>query len=90
MPYNIFQRQQWKLRQRWFTDEQATKIAYFQQRDKWNLWQWYRLSEQWQEYSNLTPLQREIVRKAKMNNRPAFHYQIYNGKVRLNPLYKKK
>ena len=90
MPYNIFQRQQRKLRQRWFTDEQARKIAYFQQRDKWNLWQWYRLSEQWQEYSSLTPLQREIIRKSQINNRPASHYQIYNGKIRLNPLYKKK
>lgn len=87
---DIFQRQQWRLRQRWFSPEDARRIAYEQQKNKWNISDWYKLSDQWKQYGDYTSLQREIIRKSQIYWRPAYHYQIIDWKVRLNPLFSKK
>ena len=63
---NILSRQQWRLIQRWFTPEQARRIAYKQQVAKWNVIAGsYQLTEQWKKYSELETRQRAIIRYAK-------------------------
>ena len=86
---NIFSRQQRHLKQRWYSDEEARKIAYVQQQRKWNLeLASFKLSSQWQQYSNLSPWERAILRQSKISWKPAYMYQYINWRVTLKPQYK--
>ena len=86
---NIFSRQQWRLKQRWYSDEEARRIAYVQQQRLGNLaTASFRLSNQWEEYSNLSPEQRAILRRSKISWKPTYHYMYIWGRVVLKPQYK--
>lgn len=67
MAYNILRRQIWKLqKERGFTEEEARKIAYNQQKRLWRTQPWsFRLSKEGEEYSKLNPAQRALIRAAK-------------------------
>jgi len=57
---NILSRQIQKLIARWFTAEEARKIAYNTQVKNWNIKAWtFELTDKWEYYSNLTPEQRK-------------------------------
>lgn len=86
---NIFSRQQRHLQQRWYSEEEARKIAYVQQQRKWNLQlASFRLSEQWQQYSNMSSADRAIIRASQKSWKPAHYYQYINWKVTLKQQYK--
>ena len=56
---NILSRQVQKLLARWFTAEEARKIAYATQVKNGNIKKWtFELTDKWQSYSELTPEQR--------------------------------
>lgn len=84
-------RQQWRLQQRWFTEEQARIIAYKQQKSRGTLvWNSFKLNEVGQEYSKMWPMERAIVRRAQETGRPAYHYEFTNGSAKLKQQYRKK
>lgn len=86
---NIFSRQQWHLRQRWYSEEEARKIAYVQQQRKWNLQTAsFRLSEKWQQYSAISSAERAIIRTSQRSWKPAYMYQYNNWNVSLKQQYK--
>lgn len=88
---NILSRQQWRLQQRWFTPEEARVIAYNQQKRRWTLaGNTFKLNELWQEYSQLWPRERAILRRSQETWHPAYHYEIVDGNVRLRKEYRKK
>jgi hypothetical protein len=68
---SIFSRQQRRLREKWFTPEQATIIAYKQQQRNGNLVPWkFQLSEQWRAYSDkTTSALRKQIRKNKYKDK---------------------
>lgn len=60
---NILSRQVQKLIARWFTAEEARKIAYNTQIKNGNIIKWtFQLTEKWKAYSELTPEQRRKKR----------------------------
>lgn len=66
MSRNIFSRQQWQLIQRWYSPEDARRIAYQTQVKSWNVVPWtYQLTEKWKQYSELSSQQRNKIRKTK-------------------------
>lgn len=89
MATNVFSRQQRHLINRWYSPEEARKIAYVQQQRLWNLQlASFKLSEKWQWYSLLSPWERAIQRRAKTTWKPAYYYQYVDWKVSLKPNYK--
>lgn len=88
---NIFNRQQWKLMQRGFSEDDARRIAYKQQKNSWNLIPWtFRLSDQWKEYSKKKPFERAVERKARHTWRPKEDLYYQEGKVRVKDVKKKR
>ena len=66
MAYNIMSRQVWKLQQRWYSWEDAKRIAYSQQLKNWHIKPWtWQLTEEWQAYSWMHPNDRAEYRKQK-------------------------
>lgn len=64
MARNIFSRQVWKLTQRWFSIQDAKRIAYRQQVNNWHLIPGtYQLTDEGKEYSNLFSEKRAVIRK---------------------------
>ncbi len=84
MAYNILSRQIYKLQtERWMDYEKARKIAYLQQRNLWRTQPWtFKLSEEWVNYSKLTPAQRAIQRRAKLWTWNPNDYTYLNWKVK--------
>ena len=88
---NIMSRQQWRLQQRWFSEEQARIIAYKQQKNRWMLvWNSFKLNEIGQQYSLLWPKDRAIIRRATETGRPTYHYTWDNNRVVLKNEYRKR
>ena len=65
---NIFNRQKWKLEQRWFPEDVAKRIAYKQQLNNWNIYaNSYTLTDEWKQYSWLYSEKRDLIRKNRAN-----------------------
>lgn len=64
---NILARQIWKLQnERWYSLEDAKRIAYAQQVKNWNVKPWtFQLTDQWKQYSRLFSEKRADLRKKK-------------------------
>lgn len=80
---NILSRQQWRLIQRWFTPDQARRIAYNQQVKNGNVIQWtYTLTEKGKQYSELEPRSRARFRYAKATWKQFDDTEIVDWKAR--------
>lgn len=84
MAYNILSRQIWRLvNERGFSYDDAKKLAYNQQKRLWRTQPWtFRLSEQWVAYSKLSPAQRALQRRAKIDWWSISDYNYLNWKVK--------
>lgn len=82
MAPNIISRQQWRLREKWLSEEQAKRIAFKNQRDTWNtVKNTFQLSENGKWYSELWPIEREIIRRSNKSGKPPSAYTVVNWKV---------
>jgi hypothetical protein len=87
----IYQKQQRLLIAKGIKPEDAQRIAYFKQRELWRLDNWtYKVNEQWAEYSALSSLQRQLVRRARKENKPINHYEIKDWKVKVRFKFKRR
>lgn len=79
---NIISRQQWRLKENWVSEDDAKWIAYRSQLGKWNTeWNKFSLNDQGKWYSELWPLEREMLRRSQRSWKPVSAYTVVKWKV---------
>lgn len=90
MAYNVLQSFIKQLKERWYPEEDAKKIATKTLQRRWMVKPWtMKLTDKWKARSQDQWNQRKIERVAKKTWRPYYHYIVnLEWNVVLNPLFK--